>query len=287
MRKIRIGIAGGTGGIGRWFAGFFQDAGFPVRTAGRASAPDLPAMARESDILIVSVPIDVTPDVIRRVGPHVRGDGLLMDLTSLKTEPVRAMLDATEAEVVGCHPLFGPDVPSIAGQNIVLCPGRGRKWLDWLAGLFRENSARVLETTPEHHDRMMAVVQGLTHLDTVVMGLTLREAGMDPEELERFSTPAFRARLKTIEKVFDGSPGLYAGIIMGNPAIPEMIRRFEKNLRGLKELVTRGDAEALRERMMGRPPGGPQARRKGAKGKAKRENKRLTGPQKPVKRNAN
>ena len=76
MKKIRIGIVGGTGGIGRRFAGFFQDAGFPVRTAGRASAPDLPAMARESDILIVSVPIDATPDMIRRVGPHVRGDGL-------------------------------------------------------------------------------------------------------------------------------------------------------------------------------------------------------------------
>jgi chorismate mutase/prephenate dehydrogenase len=112
---------------------------------------------------------------------------------------------------------------------------------------------------------MMAVVQGLTHLDTVVMGLTLREAGMDPEELERFSTPAFRARLKTIEKVFDGSPGLYAGIIMGNPAIPEMIRRFEKNLRDLKELVTRGDVEALRGQMMGQPPESSQGKSKAGK----------------------
>lgn len=251
MKEIRIGIVGGTGGIGRWFAGFFRDAGFTVWAAGRASAPDLPAMARECDVLIVSVPIDATPDVIRRVGPHVRGDGLLMDLTSLKVKPVRAMLAASTAEVVGCHPLFGPDVPSVAGQNIVLCPGRGRKWLDWLAGLLRDNSARVTETTPERHDRMMAIVQGLTHLDTVVMGLTLRETGMDPGELESFSTPAFRARLKMIEKVFDGSPGLYAGIIMGNPAIPDMIRRFEKNLRALKELVSRGDAEALRNRLSG------------------------------------
>lgn len=250
MSKIRIGIVGGTGGIGRWFADFFRVAGFPVRTAGRASAPDLPAMARESDILIVSVPIAATPDVIRQAGPHVRGDGLLMDLTSLKREPVRAMLEASTAEVVGCHPLFGPDVLSIAGQNIVLCPGRGRKWLDWLAGLFREHSARVIETTPERHDRMMAIVQGLTHLDTVIMGLTLHETGMDPKELEKFSTPTFRARLKMIEKVFGGSPGLYAGIIMGNPDIPEVIRRFEKNLRDLKELVGRGDAEALRKRIV-------------------------------------
>lgn len=251
MKEVRIGIVGGTGGIGRWFAGFFRDAGFPVRTAGRASAPDLPAMARESDVLIVSVPIDVTLDVIRQAGPHVRGGSLLMDLTSLKAEPVRAMLAASTAEVAGCHPLFGPDVPSIAGQNIVLCPGRGRRWLNWLADLFKEKGAGVIETTPERHDRMMAIVQGLTHLDTVVMGLTLRETGMDPGELESFSTPAFRARLKMIEKVFDGSPGLYASIIMGNPDIPDMIRRFEKNLRALKELVSRGDAGALRNRLAG------------------------------------
>jgi prephenate dehydrogenase len=251
MKDVHIGIVGGTGGIGRWFADFFRAAGHSVRTAGRASAPDIPAIARESDILIVSVPIDVTVEVIRQVGPHVRSDSLFMDLTSLKSEPLKAMLASSSAEVIGCHPLFGPDVSSIAGQNVVLCPGRGRRWLDWITGLLREKGAGVVETTPERHDRMMAVVQGLTHLDTVVMGLTLRETGMDPNERESFSTPAFRARLKMIEKVFGGNPGLYASIIMGNPDVPDMIRRFEKNLLVLKELVARGDVETLREWIRG------------------------------------
>ena len=52
---------------------------------------------------------------------------------------------------------------------------------------------------------------------------------------------------------------------MGNPAIPEMIRRFEKNLRDLKELVTRGDVEALRGQMMGQPPESSQGKSKAGK----------------------
>ena len=35
-------------------------------------------------------------------------NALIMDLTSLKKEPVEAMLKYSEAEVIGIHPLFGP-----------------------------------------------------------------------------------------------------------------------------------------------------------------------------------
>ena len=139
----------------------------------------LPKLAESCRVVIVAVPIAATLDVIRTVGPHLPEDALLMDLTSLKEEPVRVMVEATAAEVVGCHPLFGPDCPSLAGQNIVLCPGRGERWLNRMEGLFAKGGARVTVTTPAEHDRMMALVQGLTHLDTILMGLTLRDSGVE------------------------------------------------------------------------------------------------------------
>ena len=168
-----------------------------------------------------------------------------MDLTSLKEEPVRAMLEATAAEVVGCHPLFGPDCPSLAGQNIVLCPGRGERWLNRMEGLFAKSGARVTVTTPAEHDRMMALIQGLTHLDTILMGLTLRDSGVEPSALDAFSTPVFRTKQAIVEKVFGLRPEMYAGILAGNPAMPEILDRYEKNLSRLKELVLNRDAEGL------------------------------------------
>jgi prephenate dehydrogenase len=245
MNKFEIGIIGGTGGIGGWFASFFEREGYTVHRTGRKAGMLIPKLAECCRVVIVAVPIAVTLDVIRAVGPLLPADALLMDLTSLKEEPVRVMIDSTAAEVVGCHPLFGPDCPSLAGQNIVLCPGRGERWLGGMKGLFAKGGARVTVAAPEEHDRMMALVQGLTHLDTILMGLTLRDSGVEPSALDAFSTPVFRTKQAIAEKVFGLRPEMYAAILTGNPAMHRVLESYEKNLTALKELLLRGDAAGL------------------------------------------
>ena len=168
-----------------------------------------------------------------------------MDLTSLKEEPVKAMLASSRAEVIGCHPLFGPDAPSLEGQNIVLCPARGGGWLGFLQGIFVKNGARITVTAPAEHDRMMAWVQGLTHLDTLLTGLTLRDSGVEPSELAAFSTPVFRTREAIAAKVFGPAPASTRPSSPENPNMPALLERFEKNLSRLKELVLNRDAEGL------------------------------------------
>jgi len=58
--KFRVGIIGGTGGMGRWFAGFFIQEGHPVLVSGRSRGPSLPEIAGTCSVVIVSVPIGVT-----------------------------------------------------------------------------------------------------------------------------------------------------------------------------------------------------------------------------------
>jgi prephenate dehydrogenase len=245
---FEIGIIGGTGGIGRWFAAFLAREGYPVHCVGRKEGLSLPELAARCRVVIVAVPIAATPDVIRQVGPYLPKDALLMDFTSLKEEPVREMLAATQAEVVGCHPLFGPDCPSLEGQNIILCPGRGDSWLSRMEELFTRGGARVTVTTPAHHDRMMSLVQGLTHLETLLMGLTLRDSGVESSLLEAFSTPVFRTKRAIVAKVF-GSGELYAEILAGNPEMPAILEMYGQNLSLLKKLLLRQDAQGLRALM--------------------------------------
>ncbi len=242
---IEIGIIGGTGGIGGWFAGFFQRQGFTVHVSGRKTGLTAPAMAEQCAVVIVAVPIGATCGVIRDVGPHLKKESLFLDLTSLKAEPVRCMLESSISEVIGAHPLFGPDVPSLSGQNVILCPARSGKWLPWLRGVLTKDGARISETTPEKHDKMMAVVQGLTHLNTATMGLALRETGISREELEKFSTPVFRTKLALIDRIIHNNPRLYAEIITANPHSPEIFALYEKVLSQLKPPVDAGDADAL------------------------------------------
>jgi prephenate dehydrogenase len=100
---------------------------------------------------------------------------------------------------------------------------------------------------------MMALVQGLTHLETLLTGLTLRDSGIDPAALEAFSTPVFRTKRAIVAKVF-GSAELYAGILAGNTEMPALLERYGQNLALLRELLLRQDAQGLAALVAGAPP---------------------------------
>ena len=247
VKDFAIGIIGGTGGIGKWFADFFTGEGHKVHVSGKSEGMSLPELAVACRIIIVAVPIASTIDVIRKVGPLIPEEALLMDLTSLKEEPVRAMLAASKAEVIGCHPLFGPDLPSMTGQNIILCPARGDHWLDFLQGIFTNNGARITVTTPPEHDWMMSLIQGLTHLETLLTGLTLRDSGVGSSELDSFSTPVFRTKQAIAAKVFGPRPGLYAALLAENPNMPAILETFERNFLTVKEMIRQGNTTGLED----------------------------------------
>jgi prephenate dehydrogenase len=242
--RFPIGIIGGTGGIGCWFASFFEEEGHTVHVSGRSTGLRAAEMAGVCPVVIVSVPIGVTEHVIREVGPHMKKDSLLMDLTSLKAVPVRAMLEASASEVIGLHPLFGPGVPSLEGQNIVLCQARGTRWIPWVRDIFGRKNAHLIEATPERHDEIMAVVQVLNHLDTIVLGLAIRRSGIAREVLESFSTPMFRGKLAMIDKVFS-HPELHAEIIAANPRTARWIGLYREILDRVGPVALEGNAAEL------------------------------------------
>jgi prephenate dehydrogenase len=252
METFPIGIIGGTGGMGRWFAEFFEQAGYTVHVSGQTSGLRPAEMAGACPVIIVSVPIGVTEHVIREVGPHMKKDSLLMDLTSLKAGPVRAMLEASVSEVIGLHPLFGPGVPSMEGQNIVICRARGSRWLPWVHDIFGRKNANLIEATPERHDEVMAVVQALNHIDTIVLGLAIRRSGIAREVLETFSTPMFRGKLAMIDKVFS-NPELHTEIIAANPHTAHLIGLYREILDRVGPVALKGNAADLAELM--RPDG--------------------------------
>jgi prephenate dehydrogenase len=99
---------------------------------------------------------------------------------------------------------------------------------------------------------MMALIQGLTHLETILMGLTLRDSGVEPSELASFSTPVFRTKQAIIEKVFGPRPGLYAALLAENPNMTAVLEIFERNFLLVKEMILRTDATGL-EALLNKP----------------------------------
>ncbi|MCC6929149.1 MAG: bifunctional chorismate mutase/prephenate dehydrogenase [Gemmatimonadaceae bacterium] len=240
-----VAIVGGKGRIGALLARLFADLGHRILVVDTDTALTAAQAAAAADVTVISVPIDVTAQVIAEVGPHVRDESLLMDVTSLKEAPVAAMLASTRASVVGTHPMFGPSVHTLQGQRVVLCRARGDAWADWVAHTFTARGLVITETTPTQHDRAMSVVQVLNHFQTQVLGLTLARVGIPLEESLRFTSPAYLLELYVTARHFAQSPELYGPIEMLNPRSVEVTSDFAATARELVDVIARGDQSAF------------------------------------------
>jgi len=241
-----VAVIGGHGGMGALMVRLFGDLGHQVIVADvdtELSAGDAAAVA---DVVVVSVPIDVTEQVIREIGPRVREDAVLLDVTSIKEAPIAAMLASTRASVVGTHPMFGPNVHSLQGQRVVVCRARGEEWADWVVHMLQARGLTVQETTPAHHDRVMAVVQVLTHFQTQVLGLTLARLGTPLDETMRFTSPAYLMELYVTARHFAQSPDLYGPIEMRNPATAHVTAAFGAAAAEVAEILGSTDRDRFR-----------------------------------------
>ncbi|MHC1626013.1 MAG: prephenate dehydrogenase/arogenate dehydrogenase family protein [Methanoculleaceae archaeon] len=240
-----VGIIGGYGGMGSLFAGVFERAGHRVLRTRRSTSHLNKDLARSCDIVMISVPIRQTLAIIREVAPLMETHQLLCDLTSLKVEPVRAMCES-EASVLGLHPMFGPTVSTIRGQIIIATPARcdpetQRDFLD----IFRREGAEITLTTPEEHDRMMAIIQGLIHTMTICLAETIRRSGVDVRDTLSFTSPVYRINIAMIGRLLSQDPELYADLITMNPHTSGVLELFNDVAREIGDMVERGDADGL------------------------------------------
>lgn len=225
---MKIAIIGGTRGLGKWIASFLKEKGFQVTITSRDElsgnaiskkldvtySSDSQKVAGESDIVIISVPIESTESVIKQVAPHMSKGSLLMDVTSVKEKPAILMHEylAEGAYFLPSHPMFGPRVRSLEGQVIVLTPLQESEWFNTVFKFLEDHKARVLVTTPEKHDEMMSVVQVLTHFAYISISSAIKKLNLDIKESRKFASPIYNLMLDIISRIVAQNPYLVYSI---------------------------------------------------------------------------
>ncbi len=240
-----VGIIGGMGQMGQLFRRFFRTEGYTVLVADRSSDGDNKEVLRSSDIVLFAVPLHETVDIIRDLIPYIRPDQLVMDLSSLKIQPIHAMLDSPAA-VVGLHPMFGGSISSFMGQTMVACPVRIAP-LEWshLRRLFENQGIRIKECTPEKHDYMMSIIQVLFHVTTMLTGRVLREMGVDVSETMEYTSPSYRLEMNLLGRIFAQNASLYSAITQMNPYTQVVLAHLEEGMKRYKEWYAAADFPAF------------------------------------------
>lgn len=233
-------IIGGHGQLGRLFARMFDLSGYQVKVLGSQDWHRADELLHDAGLVVVTVPIDLTVGVIEKLN-KLPSDCILCDLTSIKSKPLAAMLKVHSGPVVGLHPMFGPDVPSLAKQVIVYCDGRGVEQYQWLLDQFAIWGASLCAIDAQEHDQGMTLIQALRHFTSFVYGLHLSKVNPNIEQLLKLSSPIYRLELAMVGRLFGQDPNLYADIILSSQENIEMIGRFQDSLEQAVGLLKQGD----------------------------------------------
>lgn len=246
FKPITVGVIGGKGRMGSMLVRLLKDSGQQPLVMDLADGTFQPEKVAQCLVLVLAVPVQAVEEVMKAVGPYTRADGAVIDITSLKEEPLKAMLDHARGEVVGSHPLFGPTCDP-AGQTMFVCRGRGDVWDSWWRCLWKRAGAKVVEISPSRHDRLMAQVQTLRHLVVGSLGLALRDMGFDPAEDLPLAGPWFGSLWDLMANQAAQPAGLYTDLAMANPHALEAVRSLTNTLQETGRCLEGNDRDRLAE----------------------------------------
>ncbi|MEZ9196491.1 bifunctional chorismate mutase/prephenate dehydrogenase [Shewanella sp. 10N.286.54.B9] len=238
-------IVGGEGKLGGLFSQMLTLSGYEVKSLDKDDWVNSQTIFDGAGLVIVTVPINITCELIATKLTQLPSNCILADLTSIKSAPVEAMLAAHSGPVMGLHPMFGPDVGSLAKQVVVVCHGRGESEYQWLIEQVKIWGARIVEAEPEKHDKAMQLVQAMRHFSSFVYGLNLYKEEADIESLLQFSSPIYRLELAMVGRLFAQSPELYADIIFAQEESLVAISDYLDNYSQALQILKSGNREAF------------------------------------------
>lgn len=238
-------IVGAKGGMGSLYARIAEQTGHTVHKIDKHNWYELEEIAPKLDLAIVSVPINVTVDVISRLAPKLKPETILADFTSNKVEPIAAMKEAHEGPVLGLHPMHGPGVHNLSKQLMVVCPVRDSEASEWVVDQSKLWGMRVMEADPEKHDHVMNMVQGLRHFVALLHGSFMQTYDLKPQDILDYSSPIYRAELMMTGRIFAQSAELYADIVFANEERRDLLLKFIEHNDKLAQMVKNDDKKGF------------------------------------------
>ena len=205
---------------------------------------------KNADITIFATPIGFTYQCIKEISPHIKKWSVVADVTSIKESPKKAFHKYCDPSILilPTHPMFGPFVSNISEQIFVLTPEEDVK-NDTRYQFFKKHLekwwASVIETSAQHHDTMMAIVQWLTHYNMFSVARCLQTLWIDIAESMQFMSPIYKIMVSSVWRYIDQNPWLYADIQMNNPIIQDVHESFMNASKEFHTIVKEKDTSTF------------------------------------------
>lgn len=250
MKKLTVIGAGGQ--MGQWFSKYFLDSGFEVTgydtenkipVKNILQAKSLVSAILQADYVVLCIPTRRTPEIIRLIAKEMKRGTYLIEISSEKSKVVSSLSKIPDKINPICiHPMFGPGVKTIKGQNIISVPIKdAKKELSVIKALF--DGANFVTIDAAEHDKKIAVILGLTHLLNLVFANIISKDSKITLT-DKMSGTTFRVQKTLAESIMTESPELIETII-ANPEIRKVAEELWKDIGRLLTAVQESKTEEV------------------------------------------
>jgi len=252
---MKILIVGGTGDFGAFYARLLKKAGHEIGISSRSCEKGekfckennyiFSTSPKGFDVVIISVPNESAVKTLNSIAQEVEDETLVIDFCSVKSHiiPQLEKLKDKNIEIASIHPMHGPRVKDLCEIPIVIIPIKVGEKFKVIEDFFKSQSERVFESNMKEHDKVLSVVQGLTHYTQFVASNVLAELNLDLEKTLKFASPNYSIFVGLATRVMVQNPELYSQIQLENPN-NELVRElFTKKAIELETVCKKGEVE--------------------------------------------
>jgi len=244
-------VVGGRGRMGRLFARWLKGRRYRVLVTDPAGAPagfakgSLDDAAR-AEVVVVAASLPRVRDALSEVVAR-NPKGLVFDIASVKTPLLPALEDAVRRglAVASVHPMFGPDVASFRGHDLIVCdcgnPAAARR----VRALFAGSGVKVASMPLAAHDPWVARTMGLTHALALGVAAALAVLEVDVRRLDGRASTSFRRLVELVEPILAQEAELTRTIQTGNPHSEEALLQLEREMTAVRKLLFHEPPERL------------------------------------------
>jgi cyclohexadieny/prephenate dehydrogenase len=219
---------------------------------------DLGKSVRNSDLVILSIPVGAMAAVADKIAPHLQEGCIVTDTGSVKTAVMKTLQPRLPANVhlVGGHPIAGTEhsgpeagfAELFQNRWCILTPLRHTELraVEKLTHLWEACGANIEIMDPEHHDMVLGITSHLPHLIAYTIVGTATDLEEDIKgEVIKFSASGFR----DFTRIAASDPVMWRDVFMNNKdAVLEILQRFTEDLTAMQKAIRKADGDFLYQR---------------------------------------
>jgi prephenate dehydrogenase len=250
-----IAIIGAGGNMGCWFSRYFNKKGIGLSVydldasslksySNTVICNNISDCVHDADLVLICVPIKYTPSMIEECASQMKPGAILAEISSVKSQTFRSLRKLPSTIKPLCiHPMFGPGRADSKQMKILLIPVKNKENEFKISNEIFEEAAITVIPNANIHDKLIAIVLGLTHYTNIVFASLISKENFS--YLREVSGTTFELQSLLAASMFTEEPDLVASLLLENKSVTKHIQRYLCEANKIAKLIFNGNSTDL------------------------------------------